>query len=149
MPLVGRKLTSVLAAGGLSAGGGIVGMPGRAPGQGWGETVVAAVGETSSAIGTRCGGFAGALIRTKPLLPSPNFLVPGLPCGLPQQISRPDQASGARYVVRPGETIASIARSYSVPMSEMFRLNPDIDARTLRAGDVILVPGGKAPQAPA
>jgi LysM repeat protein len=107
------------------------------------------LGETLSQIARRCGVTMDALMAANPLLPSPYFVLPGLPVQIPQAAPRPEPAgASARYVVRAGDTLASIARAYNVPMAEIIRLNPDIDARTMRAGDVVIVPGGRAAPRP-
>jgi LysM repeat protein len=123
----------------------------QAQGGGCGTRVVVALGETLSQIARRCGVSMEALMAANPLLPSPSFVLPGLPIQIPQPAPRAEPAStGARYVVRAGDTVASIARAYNVPLAEIIRLNPEIDARTLRVGDVVLVPGGRvAPRPPA
>jgi len=66
-----------------------------------------------------------------------------LPGGIvPPQPSPPPGTGGVRYTVRPGDTLSSIARRYDVRRSEIRRLNPGIDARPLRVGDVIRLPAG-------
>jgi LysM repeat protein len=56
------------------------------------------------------------------------------------------QRSGpSRYVVRPGETIYSIARTVGVPVANLLRLNPGLDPRYISVGDVIIVPGDFVP----
>jgi LysM repeat protein len=50
-----------------------------------------------------------------------------------------------RYIVRPGDTLYSIARMAGVPVSVILQLNPRLDARYVAVGDVVLVPGDFAP----
>ena len=150
MSSVKHKLGGTLAALLVAAISVLPSAPAQAQNSGCGARVVLALGETLSQISRRCGVSVEALMAANPLLPSPHFVLPGLPIQIPQPAPRPEPASSARYVVRAGDTIASISRAYSVPMAEIFRLNPDIDARTLRAGHVILVPAGRvAPRPPA
>ncbi len=64
--------------------------------------------------------------------------------------SRPSIAVGepmgpARYVVRTGDTIYSIARNAGVPVEVLLRLNPGLDIRYLRVGDIVFVPSGAGP----
>ena len=70
-----------------------------------------------------------------------------------QAQSRPSIAVGepmgaTRYVVRPGDTVYSIARFAGVPVDVLIRLNPNLDIRFLRAGSIIFVPGGPAAARP-
>jgi LysM repeat protein len=58
---------------------------------------------------------------------------------------RTERSGTSRYVVRPGETIYSIARSVGVPVASLLRLNPGLDPRYIRVGDVIIVPGDFVP----
>ncbi|MEM7261986.1 MAG: LysM domain-containing protein [Planctomycetota bacterium] len=51
--------------------------------------------------------------------------------------------SSAIHVVRPGDTLYSIARAHSVPVDELMRLNARIDPRRLLVGTSLVVPGGK------
>jgi LysM repeat protein len=67
-----------------------------------------------------------------------------------QAQSRPSIAVGepmgpARYVVRTGDTIYSIARNAGVPVEVLLRLNPGLDIRYLRVGDVVVVPSRPGP----
>jgi LysM repeat protein len=67
---------------------------------------------------------------------------------LPQSIAAaPAAAQGrfverevVRYTVRPGDTLSSIARSAGIPLSELRFLNPDIDPRFLRVGQIVYLP---------
>lgn len=42
-----------------------------------------------------------------------------------------------RYTVQPGDTLSSIADRTGVPLEAIERLNPDVDAQSLRAGQRI------------
>ena len=55
------------------------------------------------------------------------------------------RAGTTRYIVRPGDTLYSIARMVSVPVSVILSLNTDLDSRDIAVGDVILVPGDFVP----
>jgi LysM repeat protein len=57
------------------------------------------------------------------------------------------RAGTTRYVVRPGDTLYSIARSAGVPVSAILSINPSLDPRYIAVGDVILVPGDLVPVA--
>lgn len=51
------------------------------------------------------------------------------------------------YIVRPGDTLYSIARRHNTTVSELMRLNHLSDPNRIQVGQVLLVPGGA--QAPA
>ena len=48
--------------------------------------------------------------------------------------------AASEYVVRPGDTLASIARAAGVPLGVILALNPRVHPQDLRVGDRILVP---------
>ncbi len=47
------------------------------------------------------------------------------------------------HVVRSGETFASIARSYRVPLTSLQSANPRVEARKLKVGQSVSIPGSK------
>jgi LysM repeat protein len=55
------------------------------------------------------------------------------------------RAGTSRYVVRPGDTLYSIARIAGVPVATILRLNPSLDPRYVSVGDVIFIPGDLVP----
>jgi LysM repeat protein len=119
-----------------------------------GPSVVVAFGETTSTIARRCGTNITAIMQANPLLPDPSMLIPGMRLRMPVSAAPAPTTGGTivRYVVRPGDTLASIARANGLTLAAIYRLNPDVDARSLRAGDVVRLPGGAVrpgPQPPA
>ena len=44
---------------------------------------------------------------------------------------------GDTYIVQPGDTLSGIAVKTGIPLLRLERLNPDIDAATLNAGQQI------------
>jgi membrane-bound lytic murein transglycosylase D len=66
---------------------------------------------------------------------------------LPGHESEPDDArespsnsaKSATHVVRSGDTLSSIAHRYKVPVGAIRKLNPSLDAKTLRPGDKVRV----------
>jgi LysM repeat protein len=56
-----------------------------------------------------------------------------------------ERSGTSRYVVRPGDTIYSIARLAGVPVSTILRINPGLDPRYVSVGDVVLIPGDFVP----
>jgi LysM repeat protein len=69
--------------------------------------------------------------------------LPGLVAAPP-----PPPAETYNYVVRPGDTLYSIARANDMTVAEMLELNPGLDPRYLRVGDVIRLRGGIVPPPP-
>jgi LysM repeat protein len=61
------------------------------------------------------------------------------------EMAQAERSGTTRYVVRPGDTIYSIARSVGVPVATILDLNPGLDPRYIAAGDVIRVPGDFVP----
>lgn len=56
-----------------------------------------------------------------------------------------ERSGTTRYIVRPGDTLYSIARNVGVPVSTILDLNPGLEPRYMEAGDVIRVPGDFVP----
>ena len=116
-----------------------------------GERVTIAVGDTLYGIARRCGVPLDTLLAANPHVLNGSLVIPGMPLVIPSRSQPPrpgpEQPTNAvgRYIVRPGDTVASIARMYRVPMSEIMRLNPNIDPRFLRVGQTVRVPGGIVP----
>jgi len=48
------------------------------------------------------------------------------------------------YRVRKGDTLAGIARRYKVPLRSLLRINPDVNPRRMRPGDLIHIPARSA-----
>jgi LysM repeat protein len=61
--------------------------------------------------------------------------------------SRVVEREVVRYVVRPGDTMSSIARSAGIALRELQFLNPGVDPRFLRVGQTIYLPAD-APVSP-
>lgn len=114
-----------------------------------GDMVVVRFGDTLSAIARRCGTSVAGIMAANPTLISEYFILPGMRVRLPDRPPppRPD-VNIVRYVVRPGDTLFTIARAHNVPLTEIYRLNPDINAAALRVGDIIRLPGGIVPPPP-
>ena len=117
-----------------------------------GDRTIAALGDDLFRIGERCGVSVEALMAANPLLPSPYFVLPGLPIQIPvpppseardRPAPRPGDGAVVEYRVRAGDTLTAIASRNDLPMRELLRLNPDIDARDLRPGDVVLLPADR------
>lgn len=112
-----------------------------------GNAVALQIGDTLASISRRCGVSLTALIGANRQLLNPNAVragtiiyIPGGGVGLPPRPHQPAPVHAERYTVRPGDTLASIARMAGVPLAAIYALNPEIDARFLRVGDVVRLP---------
>jgi serine-type D-Ala-D-Ala carboxypeptidase/endopeptidase (penicillin-binding protein 4) len=96
---------------------------------------------------------------------------PGRPAGVPERTAAPvpdaapaparapaaaaseaGPAASRTHRVRSGETLSHIARDHEVSVADIERANPGLDARRIRVGQTIRIPGGTAaapPSAPA
>jgi len=50
-------------------------------------------------------------------------------------------AQGARYSLRPGDTLYSIAHRFGVDWRDILDANPDLDPRRLEVGATVIIPG--------
>lgn len=60
----------------------------------------------------------------------------------------PPPAGSLEHVVKPGESLAQIAKQYGVTKKELLLANNLADPKNLRAGQKLVIPGAKAPVAP-
>jgi LysM repeat protein len=118
------------------------GLPGRC-----GERVTVRPGDTLARIASRCGTSISALLQANAQIRNPNVIHIGMTIRMPSGVARDeprrrrDQAGPGEYVVRPGDTLAEIARRLGIPLSVLIRINRDLDPRRMRPGIVILLPG--------
>jgi LysM repeat protein len=139
--------------------------PSPASAQSCPSPVFVKAGDTLSKIARRCGVSVDSLKAVNPRLRAdPNALYVGMAIRMPdgyaagppeapppvaeaapprrdRDRSRPEIAVDS-YVVRPGDTLASIARIHRVSLPELILLNPGINPIFLRVGQVVYVPGG-------
>ncbi len=66
----------------------------------------------------------------------------------PSAAGVPAPATPAMVRARPGDTLAKLARSHQVSLSELMRLNPEA-VKVLHTGDAVRLPGGVAAAKPA
>lgn len=72
---------------------------------------------------------------------SPTRFGSGSPARVTSLPPRPDSASRARtHTVKSGDTMASIARRYSVSPNSLQSANPSIDPRRLKVGQIVSLP---------
>ncbi len=67
---------------------------------------------------------------------------------LPGNATPPPPPNTVRYIVRPGDTIVSIAHDNGVRVRDILDVNPGLNANALRVGDVVLLPAGAQPSPP-
>jgi tetratricopeptide (TPR) repeat protein len=87
---------------------------------------------------------AASLVTTTSTAPK---LAPNLP-GKPRPPTARNQPSlsavssiqNRRHVVRPRETIASIARQHRLPLGTLLAANPEVDPRRIRIGQILKIP---------
>ena len=115
-----------------------------------GESVTAQFGDTIWRIAERCGVTVEAIMQANPLLPSPHFLIPGMRIAIPEPPPppEPEPEPTNTYVVQPGDTLRSIARALDVRLIDLYRLNPGVDWRNLRVGQILNVPAPAEPPPP-
>jgi LysM repeat protein len=89
----------------------------------------------------------GDIIRLNPKVDASRLHV-GDVLLLPGRGVPPPPANTVRYIVRPEDTIFSIAREHGVRVRDILNVNPGLNAGALRVGDVLLLPGGTQPPAP-
>ncbi len=66
----------------------------------------------------------------KPANASPNGVAP----------LAPSKISGTYYTIQPGDTLTKVARRYAIPLQSLLDANPNINPKTLRIGQTILIP---------
>ena len=60
--------------------------------------------------------------------------------GVSERASSNIGGSGRTHTIKPGETLAQIARRYNVKLEALMAANPQVDARRLRVGQTLSVP---------
>ena len=102
-------------------------------------------GETLSAI-ARLYGFSPAAIADANSLLNPSLIFAGQRLTIPQA----GPADGSTHVVRPGETLTSIARRYGVDPAQLAAANGLWDPNRIFVGQVLRIPASRpTPPAPA
>jgi LysM repeat protein len=108
-------------------------------------------GDTLLSIARAFGITLGDIYRLNPDVDA-SGLRPGdviaLPANAAPRPPPPPAEETVRYRVRPGDTLRSIARTQNVALGDIYRLNPGIRNRSLRVGNVVLLPAPPPPPAP-
>lgn len=102
-------------------------------------------GDTILSIALRFGTTVEALLRANPDIEPYNLQVGQRIC-IAQSFSEPPLCPTRNfYVVRSGDTIRNIARSFEVGQDDIIRLNPDINPRRLSPGQILCLPVAPSP----
>lgn len=102
------------------------------------RTYVVQLGDSLWSISRQFDTSIEALIAANPSV-NPNALVVGQTLRLPDAIttSPSNPPALARYTVQAGDTLSAIAVRYNTTVDELVRLNPGLNPRELRAGQVL------------
>jgi murein DD-endopeptidase MepM/ murein hydrolase activator NlpD len=123
-----------------------------------GKTVRLAPGETILSLAKRHGVTVEAIARANglrgPVMPGTMLVIPAAaaPTQYGQAPSAPPRAKvaectgGQCYTVQKGETVGAIARAHGLTEQQLLAANNLPDARSLRAGQSIAIPGQAAPR---
>lgn len=111
-----------------------------------GTAVTVRAGETLNRIATQCGVPVARILAVNPQITNPNVIHVGqtirLTGGAVAQPVQPLPPTGTRtYRVRPGDTLASIARRYNVPLGRVIAANPRLNPNQIAVGISIVIPG--------
>ena len=102
-------------------------------------------GDTLLSIAVRFGTDVEALLRTNPDIDPYNLQVGQRIC-IAQKFQEPPMCPTRNfYVIRRGDTIRAIAASFEVEAQEILRINPDLNPRNLRVGQIICIPLAPSP----
>ncbi len=102
-------------------------------------------GDTLLSIAVRFGTDVEALLRTNPDIDPYNLQVGQRIC-IAEKFQEPPMCPTRNfYVIRSGDTIRAIAASFEVEAQEILRINPDINPRNLRVGQIICIPLAPSP----
>lgn len=102
-------------------------------------------GDTLLSIAVRFGTDVESLLRANPDIDPYNLQVGQRIC-IAQKFQEPPMCSTRNfYVIRQGDTIRAIAASFEVEAQEILRINPDINPRNLRVGQIICIPLAPSP----
>lgn len=102
-------------------------------------------GDTILSIALRFGTSVEALLAANPDI-DPYNLVVGQRICISQRFQEPPMCPTRNfYVIRQGDTLGAIARSFGVSQADIIRLNPDLDSRNLVIGQIICIPLAPSP----
>jgi LysM repeat protein len=97
----------------------------------------------------RSGALVRALLEASKEPPAVLPPVPAAPPSeRPQPVPQPVPADGIEYIVQPGDTLIGIAKRFGVDLVLLMNVNQISDARTLRAGQRLRIPGAETIPSP-
>ena len=96
-------------------------------------------GDTLFSIAMRYNTTVNAILTINPGLDPNNLRVGQIIC-VPGGSTPPPPCDGVYYVVRPGDTLYSIARMYNTTVAKLMEANPGIDPNNLMVGQLICIP---------
>ncbi len=101
-------------------------------------------GDTLSVIAQKYDVSVASLVAINPLVTDRHLLKVGLRLYVPTK-------EGVLHFVRRGETITDLAETFGVKTEAIVAFKPNniADANSIREGELVLIPGGKAPPPPA
>ncbi len=107
---------------------------------------VVGVGDTIFSIARRLGVSVADVLACNPNLPDPNLIFPGQVICVPRGRRITCPPGFRRYIVRPGDTLFSIARRFNTTVAELLRVNPFItNPDLIFPGQIICVPAAPPP----
>lgn len=106
-------------------------------------------GDTLSGIAARYGTTVSALMKANPQIRNANLIYAGQSLQLPgsaDSFQAAPSGGGARYTVRPGDTLSAIGARFGVSYMEIARANGIANPNLIYAGQQLVIPGrGGAP----
>jgi LysM repeat protein len=111
---------------------------------GCGNSVTVSSGDTLNRIAARCGTSISAILRLNPRIGNPNRIFAGQQIrltGSGSVVVDEDRPTGGTYRVRPGDTLASIARRYGISLRSLIAANQLVNPNRIRIGIVLTLPG--------
>ena len=102
-------------------------------------------GDTLLSIALRFGTSVEALLAANPDIDPYNLETGQRICIAEKFIEPPLCPTRNFYVIRRGDTLRTIASSFGVSVSEILRINPDINPRRLAVGQIICIPLAPSP----
>lgn len=102
-------------------------------------------GDTLLTLALRFGTSVESLLAANPDIDPYNLQVGQRIC-ISQKFQEPPMCPTRNfYVIRSGDTLQNIARSFGVSQSDVIRINPEIDPRNLSIGQIICIPLAPSP----
>lgn len=101
-------------------------------------------GDTLSGIASRYHTSVGALMRANPQIHNANLIYAGQRLNLPgssDSFQPAPSASGARYTVRPGDTLSAIGARFGVSYQSIARANGIANPNLIHVGQQLVIPG--------